>query len=163
MPLTLQGSCRCGAARYTTASSAPYPYQLCYCSACRKSGGAGYAINLLADAATLEVTGRDDIAIFRASIDTPPYNGAKGGCHRHYCRKCGSMLWIHDPQWPDLLHPFASSIDTELPEPPERVHLMLGSKASWVQPDIRPGDKTFDEYPDQSIEDWHKSRGLWID
>lgn len=149
-------------ARYTVASSAPYPYQLCYCSACRKSGGAGYALNQFADAATLEVTGRDDITVFPATIDTPLCNGAKGGCRRHHRRNCDSMLWIHDPAWPNLLHPFASNIDTELPEPLEQVHLMLGSKASWVQPHIRTGDQTFDEYPDQSIECWHKSRRLWL-
>jgi len=163
MPLTLEGSCRCGAVSYAVASSAPYPYQLCYCSACRKSGGAGYAINLLADAATLEVTGREHVAVYHAVIDTPPYNGAEGGCRRHFCRHCGSMLWIHDPEWPELVHPFASSVDTPLPVPPARVHLMLGSRAPWVEPDVRPGDQCFDRYPEQSIEDWHKARGLWID
>ena len=43
------------------------------------------------------------------------------------------------------------------------MHLMLGSKADWVQPDIRDGDQTFEEYPEQSIEDWHKTRGLWVE
>jgi hypothetical protein len=64
---------------------------------------------------------------------------------------------------PDLVHPFASAIDTELPIPPERVHLMLRFKPDWVVPDIGPKDQTFQDYPEQSIEDWHKSRGLWID
>jgi hypothetical protein len=40
---------------------------------------------------------------------------------------------------------------------------MLASKAGWVQPRIGPNDLCFEEYPEQSIEDWHKSRGLWID
>ena len=57
--LTLKGSCRCGKARFSVASHAPQPYQLCYCSICRKTaGGGGYAINLSAVADTLEVTGR---------------------------------------------------------------------------------------------------------
>jgi hypothetical protein len=160
--MTLEGSCRCGAVSYAVESSAPYPYQLCYCTACRKSGGAGYAINLLADAATLRVEGRSSVGVFRAVIDSEPYSGAEGGCRRHFCRDCGSMLWIHDPDWPDLLHPFASSVDTDLPAPPARVHLMLDFKAPWVEPDIGPDDQTFPRYPEQSIEDWHKSRGLWI-
>jgi hypothetical protein len=54
-------------------------------------------------------------------------------------------------------------IDTPLPVPPSKVHLMLASKAPWVQPAIGPGDQTFDEYPEQSIEDWHRARGLWIE
>jgi hypothetical protein len=61
------------------------------------------------------------------------------------------------------VHPFASAIDTALPVPPARVHLMLRHKGPWVQPDVREGDECFDEYPERSIEDWHKDRGLWVD
>jgi hypothetical protein len=61
------------------------------------------------------------------------------------------------------VHPFASAIDSQLPAPPEKVHLMLRHKPAWVKPDIGRKDQSFDQYPEQSIEDWHKSRGLWID
>ena len=48
MPVRLEGSCRCGAVRFAVASHTPQPYQLCYCSICRKTaGGGGYAINLM--------------------------------------------------------------------------------------------------------------------
>jgi hypothetical protein len=40
---------------------------------------------------------------------------------------------------------------------------MLRYKAAWVQPDVREGDACFEEYPEQSIEDWHKGRGLWLE
>jgi hypothetical protein len=50
-----------------------------------------------------------------------------------------------------------------LPAPPAKVHLMLRYKPDWVKPDIGRKDQCFEEYPEQSIEDWHKSRGLWID
>jgi hypothetical protein len=70
------------------------------------------------------------------------------------------MLWVWDPRWPDLVHPFASAIDTELPVPPERTHLMLGSKAAWVVPEVGPNDKTFDLYPDESLAEWHQRLGL---
>ena len=40
---------------------------------------------------------------------------------------------------------------------------MLRYKPSWVVPRIDQGDLCFDEFPEQSIEDWHKSRGLWLD
>jgi hypothetical protein len=79
---------------------------------------------------------------------------------RRFCGECGSMLWCWDPRWPDLVHPFASAIDTDLPQPPERTHLMLGSKASWVVPQVRPKDQTFTEYPDESIAQWHERLGL---
>ena len=61
------------------------------------------------------------------------------------------------------MHPFASAIDSELPKAPERTHLMLKYKPSWVEPEIRKGDKAFDVYPEELIADWHKRRGLWVD
>jgi hypothetical protein len=82
---------------------------------------------------------------------------------RHFCARCASALWLFDPRWPELVHPFASAVDTELPVPPERVHLMLRYKPGWVVPAIGPKDACFDEYPTQSIEEWHRGRGLWVD
>jgi hypothetical protein len=163
MPLHLEGSCRCRAVRFSIDSHTPYPYQLCYCSICRKTaGGGGFAINIMGDAASLKIRGRRALAIYRAEIE------ADGGrepstAQRHFCRRCGSALWVFDPTWPDLVHPFASAIDTALPAPPERVRLMLRYKAPWVQPELGPRDQCFQEYPEQSIEDWHRTRGLWID
>lgn len=164
MPKMLDGSCRCGAVRFSVLSHTPYPYQLCYCSICRKTdGGGGFAINIMGDAKTLKIDGRKAIRIFHAEIQD-----ANGRCRtsrgeRNFCSKCGTALWVFDPEWPDLVHPFASAIDTNLPKPPSKVHLMLRYKASWVEPDIGRGDSRFSEYPKLSIEDWHKRRGLWID
>ena len=163
MPLLMTGSCRCGAVRFEVASHAPVPYQLCYCSICRKQqGGGGYAINLSAIAGTLKVEGEEELGLYRAEIEEEGHCRTSSG-ERRFCRACGSALWLFDPSWPELIHPFASAIDTDLPPAPERVHLMLKYKASWVEPDIRPGDAAFDLYPKESIESWHKSRGLWVD
>lgn len=161
MPLKLEGSCRCGAVQFSVESHAPVPFMRCYCSICRKTaGGGGYAINLHADMQTLAVEG--PTAIFHASIDD-----GHGGCHtstgeRHFCPRCATALWVYSPEYPDLLHPFASAVDTDLPTPPSTVHMMLGSKATWVEAQIGPDDQCFDEYPKESLEDWHRARGLWI-
>ena len=165
MPMLLKGSCRCGAVRFEVASHTPVPYQLCYCSICRKQqGGGGYAINLGADASTMRVDGSDSLGLFRAEIvDDEHPQGHHSQGERRFCRECGSALWLYDPTWPELIHPFASAIDTELPAAPSRTHLMLKYKASWVEPVIRPNDRAFDLYPDQSIEDWHRENDLWID
>ena len=40
------------------------------------------------------------------------------------------------------------------------VHILLDSKADWVPVDAGPGDQQFDEYPDQSLEEWHRAHGL---
>lgn len=163
MPLTLEGSCRCGAVRFHLTSHTPYPYQRCYCSICRKAGaGGGFAVNIMGNHRTLEIKGSDRIDAYQAPI-TRAGRTLDGSCRRHFCLGCATMLWVHDEGWPELVHPFASAIDTALPEPPELVHLMLGSKAAWVRPQVGPNDQCFEGYPDQSIEDWHRSRGLWID
>ncbi len=131
----------------------------CYCSICRKTaGGGGYAINIMGRADTLKVKGKKDITVFHAKVD-----GRESSGERRFCRKCGTALWVHDDAWPDLVHPFASAIDTPLPVPPSRVHLMLAYAPDWCQPDIRKGDDTFDEYPAESIAGWHESRGLTLD
>jgi hypothetical protein len=43
----LEGSCHCGAVRFSLEAYGPVPYLRCYCSICRKTGGGGgFAINL---------------------------------------------------------------------------------------------------------------------
>lgn len=164
MPKKLEGSCRCGAVRFSLESHTPYPYQLCYCSICRKTaGGGGFAINIMGDAKTLKVRGRRAIRIYHARIENDDGHCETSRGQRYFCSRCATALWIYDPEWPDLVHPFASAIDTRLPVPPSKVHLMLRFKAPWVVPDLGRGDSPFREYPKLSIEQWHRRRGLWID
>ena len=163
MAMTLEGSCRCGSVHFSLTSHTPYPYQLCYCSICRKTaGGGGYAINIMGDAPSLTIKGKRSIGIYQAEIA-----GENGRCEistaqRHFCKKCASALWLFSPEWPQWVYPFASAIDTPLPVPPSRVHLLLKDKASWVVPNTGPGDQSFEAYPAEPIEDWHKKRHLWI-
>jgi len=157
--MLLNGSCHCGAVKFSVEAYAPVPYLRCHCSICRKTaGGGGFAINLGAKADTLKVEGGDAITVFHARMD-----GMEGSAERRFCSKCGSALWVYDDAWPELVHPFASAIDTPLPEPPEQVHMMLGSKASWVRDDSRPGEEKHDVYPSESLEAWHRAHGLLDD
>jgi hypothetical protein len=129
---------------------------LCYCSVCRKTaGGGGYAINLSARSETLRIEGKEHTSIYLAIID-----GQKSSAERHFCNRCASALWVYDPGWPELVHPFASAIDTELPIPPERTHLMLDSRANWVEPEPKSNDQCFAEYPEEDIAQWHKRLNL---
>jgi hypothetical protein len=135
---------------------APVPYLRCYCSICRKTaGGGGYAINLGARADSLQVKGKSNISVFHAHVD-----GEQSPAERRFCSRCGSALWVSDPRWPELVHPFASAIDTPLPEAPEYEHMMLGSKANWVRVDAHEDERRYDEYPAESLEEWHRARGL---
>lgn len=160
--MQLQGSCHCGRVRFSLSCAQPYPFNQCYCSICRKTaGGGGYAINLGGDYQTLSVEGEESISVYQAIIRDPESGQRKESPgQRHFCSHCGSALWQWDPRWPDLVHPFASAIDTDLPVPPERSHMMLGSKAGWVEVHAGPGDKKFDEYPQESLADWHQRLGI---
>ncbi len=88
--------------------------------------------------------------------------GKKSVAERHFCKNCASYLWAFDPTWPQWIYPFASSIDTELPKPPDRVNFMLNYAASWCDIPHRKRDTNLPEYPNESIEDWHKKRGLYL-
>ena len=160
--MNLEGSCHCGGVRFSLHSAHPYPFNHCYCSICRKTaGGGGFAINLGAENSTLKVQGEEYLTVYRARIqDQESGTTSESSAQRHFCRICGSALWVWDPRWPDLIHPFASAIDTELPIPPQRTHLMVASKAPWVELREDNDDKVFDEYPDESIAEWHARLGL---
>lgn len=160
--MRLEGSCHCGAVHFRLNSRHPVPYNRCYCSICRKTaGGGGYAINLGGESASLAVEGREHVTVYQARItDTASGERRVSPGQRHFCRHCGSALWVWDPRWPELVHPFASAIDSELPVPPAHVHLMLDSRASWVEVEQGPGDRCFAAYPDESLAQWHQRMGL---
>jgi len=148
--MRLKGSCHCGAVRFSLDSETPYPYMYCYCSICRKTaGGGGYAINIMGKAESLKKRGR-----------TRMYRATRGGGERHFCPKCGSALWVWDARWAEWIYPFASAIDTPLPRPKERQHILLESKANWVAVPKGPGEKRFRAYPREAIVDWQRQRGL---
>ena len=151
--MLLKGSCHCRAVRFSVQSHQPVPFMRCYCSICRKTAGSGgFAINLGADNATLKVQGREHLSVYRARLR----NGRRSQGQRHFCKQCGSPLWLWDPRWPELVHPHAGAMDTPLPVPPKVTHMMLGSKPDWVAAQRKRGDAEFDEYPDFSLAQWHE-------
>ena len=89
--LTLAGSCRCGAVRFSMQSHAPHPYQLCYCTICRKTaGGGGFAINLSAAADSLDVKGRAAPALISGRSQRRSGRQHTSSGERNFCGKCDS-------------------------------------------------------------------------
>jgi hypothetical protein len=155
--MKLEGSCHCQAVRFSVDSQEPVPFMRCYCSICRKTAGSGgFAINLGADHATLQVQGREHLGVYQARREDNSHSSGQ----RHFCTACGTALWLWDPRWPELVHPHAGAIDTPLPAPPSHVHMMLGSRPEWVDVHLQQGDTCFDEYPDESLAEWHRRNGL---
>ena len=69
-------------------------------------------------------------------------------------------MWLFSPSHPDLVHPHASAVDTPLPEPPERVRIMLDSAASWAEVPAGANERLFSHGPEESLEGWHRRHGL---
>ena len=161
--MQLEGSCHCGAVRFRLATKHPYPFNRCYCSICRKTaGGGGYAINLGGDYETFEVlAGADNVGIYQAEMpDANSGRTSPSPLRRNFCKTCASALWVWDARWPDLVHPFASAIDSALPAAPETTHLLLDAKPDWVAVEAGPNDQLFDGHSNESIAGWHQRLGL---
>ena len=91
--MKLEGSCCCGAVRFSLDAYAPVPYMRCYCSICRKTeGGGGYAITLGGRTESLAVKGGEAISVFHAVID-----GVQSPAERRFCSRCGCAIWVHLP------------------------------------------------------------------
>ena len=157
----LEGSCHCGSVKFSLNSDSPVPFMHCHCSICRKTAGAGgYAINLGGDAASMKVRGGRNVTRFHALIREPGRRSRRSPAWRHFCKKCGSPLWVWDPRWPELVHPHASAIDTPLPRPPQVVEAALAYSADWVEVPTGKGHVLFDHWPHESLRDWHQRHGL---
>ncbi|EGN93798.1 hypothetical protein SERLA73DRAFT_144797 [Serpula lacrymans var. lacrymans S7.3] len=162
MPVELKGSCHCGAVKFTVESSTPVPYQLCVCSICRKVGGVGGSINLGALSSTLKIEGKENISVYKAILDRGTPKESVASSERNFCNKCSAMLWLYDESWPELLHPFASAIDSELESPEKLVVVKTNSKPDYVR--LPEGPKSLHKnYGSDSIEGWHKKNGKFVE
>jgi hypothetical protein len=160
--MRLDGSCHCGAVKFSVETHTPYPFMRCYCSICRKTaGGGGYAINIMGENDGLKVKGEDNLSVYRARIKDEKTGKRKlSTARRHFCKKCGSALWAWDPQWKQWVYPFASAIDTPLPKAMEEVEIMLNYAVPWADIPSGSGHTHFAEFPEEGIADWHKKRLL---
>jgi hypothetical protein len=160
--MKLKGSCHCQAVKFEVESHTPYPFMRCYCSICRKTaGGGGFAINIMGEAETLKIKGKRFLTIYHAVLGKTKAKKLKRSTgQRHFCRRCGSCLWIFDPSWPQWIYPFASAIDTDLPKPKEHVNLMLDYAANWCDLPKGKHEVNFCKYPEESIEEWHRRHKL---
>jgi hypothetical protein len=155
--MRLEGSCQCGKVRFRVDSDTPYPFMFCYCAICRKTTGA-LTCNVMGRRETLAVTGKRHLKLHHAVLRRRGRRATRSEGERWFCGACGSHLYVLDPRWPEGVWPNAAAIDTPLPVPPSRVHLMLRYKPAWVP---APGaGPRYPEYPELSIAAWHERRGL---
>ncbi|CAK5276860.1 unnamed protein product [Mycena citricolor] len=163
MPTKLQGSCHCGAVRFSVLSSTAVPYQLCVCSICRKAGGVGGSINLGGHSNSLEIErGKEFISVYKAVLDRDTPQERTASSERNFCSKCSTMLWLYDETWPELIHPFASAIDSPLETPDKLVVVKMNSKPAYVYLPDAPKE-TYEDYGPESLTSWHQKHGKYVE
>ncbi|CAO3607143.1 unnamed protein product [Cunninghamella blakesleeana] len=158
--MELQGSCHCGRVKFSVLSHTPRPFMKCYCSICRKTG-AGFNINIMGVYKTLKVEGEGHLRTYRAIRD--PETKELCGNIRYFCSECGCYLYAYDKTYAEYVYPFASAIDTPLPavDDADSYNILINSKSEWVS--VPKSDHVFDNYPDVSLEDWHKNNNKYIE
>ena len=113
-----EGSCLCGAVRFTV-KGAFESFYLCHCSRCRKASGTAHAANLFSSAGTLAwVSGEDRVKAYQ-------HPGTRYA--RAFCADCGSALPFASAN--GLVVP-AGSLDTDVAIVPDS-HIFTASRASW--------------------------------
>ena len=130
----------------------------CHCSICRKTAGSGgYGINLGARAATLKVQRRETSRpLSRAASASPASARRARRPSGASAASAAAPLWLFDPRWPELVHPHASAIDTPLPKPKEVVEAALAFAPTWVDVPRGKGHVHCRQWPEESLEEWHK-------
>ena len=166
MPMLIKGSCRCAAVRFEVASHTPVPYQLCYCSICRKQqGGGGFAINLGANSTHSKSTGKRDLGLYRAEIedDERPACEISSGERRFLPEMRLGTLALRS-----ALAGAGASVRlgsrqrvagrARAGPPHAEIQGVMGRAR---HPARATGPSSL--YPEESIADWHKRHGLWVE
>lgn len=155
--MRLAGSCQCGKVHFRVESETPYPFMYCYCTICRKTTGV-VTCNVMGRRDTLRVTGKRHLRCYHAVMRRAGKRAVRSPGERWFCGLCGTHLYVLDERWSWGVWPNAAALDTPLPAPPERVHLMVRYKPTWVS--IRDPGPRYPEYPRLSIAEWHQQHGL---
>lgn len=118
-PETFEGSCLCGAVRFTL-SGTPDGFFLCHCSRCRKGTGSAHASNMFVpDGVLVWLSGEDLLTTF----------AVEGAQHaRSFCSRCGSPMPIVRTGGRVKLP--AGCLDTDAGMRP-RAHIWTASRADW--------------------------------
>lgn len=116
-----RGSCLCGAVQY---EAGPFDsMEHCHCSMCRRHHGAMFATFLTAPREGFRwISGEDEIVTYRSS---------ERGL-RPFCRRCGSVVPVVLPDWPDTVFVPAGNIEGDPGIRPE-FHMFAASSPDWFQ------------------------------
>lgn len=98
------GGCLCGAVRYQVTSE-PYYVAVCSCTFCQRLTGSDYNV---------ESMFRDhQFRLTKGSTKTYSYvsDGSGQPVHIHFCRDCGTSIFLRPDRFPDCVGVFSGSFD----------------------------------------------------
>lgn len=117
----LNGSCLCGAVRYTVADEFAYALN-CHCSDCRRATGSAFKPFAGIARERLEVTaGADRLLLFGEPLAN----------HDVHCRVCGSLLFSVLNQATKVHVALGTLVDSPSLRP--QAHIFVGDKAPWFE------------------------------
>jgi hypothetical protein len=123
MAANLEGGCSCGAVRYRLAS-APLFVHCCHCRNCQRHTGSAFVINLLIEAARVELLGDEPHPVVM------PRNG--GTPNRIFrCAQCRVAVWSEYGGRSQILFVRGGTLDDPAAISPD-VHIYTRSKLPWV-------------------------------
>ena len=125
---TTDGSCLCGAIRFTI-ETPPKWVAHCHCSMCRRAHGAPFVTWVGVETAAFRLVGGADVLrTYASSADAT----------REFCGTCGASLFWRDVRHPEVVDVTLGTLDAE-PEQLPVAHIWFAHKASWVRiPDDLP-------------------------
>jgi hypothetical protein len=130
LPEPLNGSCLCGAIRFSIDLPVK-ELRACHCRNCQKASGAGGSVNAVVPA-----------SVFRITKGTPKRYSAHADSgrllHRHFCAECGSPVYSQREIAPETVVVRAGLLDNP-PEMKITAHIWTASARSWspLDPSIR--------------------------
>ena len=117
-----EGGCACGSVRYRLAS-APLFVHCCHCLNCQRQTGSAFVINLLIEAARVEI-----LAVTPHPIDVPRDDGSVQRIFR--CPHCRVAVFSEYSR-PEVWFVRAGTLDDPTGVTPD-VHIYARSKVGWV-------------------------------
>jgi hypothetical protein len=124
--MTIEGGCRCGAARYTLAVDALPPVYACHCLFCQTWSGSAFGLHALLPEAVLSTTG-----------DLASYDHQGTGDHRS-CAVCHTRLYNFSRAVPGMIVLRAGTLDASDAIDPI-AHIWVRRKQPWLRlPDDVP-------------------------
>ena len=118
----LTGHCLCGAVRYEI-SGKPLAMMYCHCEECRRATGSSLNTSIFV---------RKDGFRVVAGEDAVSYHETARGNLRYFCSRCGSPLFKHFPEPPDLITVRAGTLDSDPGVRPSG-HIWVSEKAPWFE------------------------------